>query len=78
MSCVGECFTGSDLVNGVVCSVRKNGDRIAIWTNSCEREQMEAIGLYFKEACGFTEDDRFKFEAHPKDSHGKSRELYSV
>ena len=68
MTAVGECLPQwSDQVCGAVCSVRKSNDRIALWIGTCDREKAESIGRFFKNACGLGEEERIKFEAHPKE-----------
>jgi translation initiation factor 4E len=68
MNSIGECHPEwAGYVCGAVCSVRKANDRISLWIGTCEREKAESIGKFFKAACGFTDEDRIKFEAHPKE-----------
>jgi translation initiation factor 4E len=40
MACIGETLEYSEDVCGVVASVKKNEYRMAIWTKTCENEEM--------------------------------------
>lgn len=67
MCCIGEIAKESPEICGIVCSVRKSQDRIAIWLSSGDKEKCEAIGASFKDACQLDAKDMIKFEMHPRE-----------
>jgi translation initiation factor 4E len=71
---LGEQFTYNDDISGAVISIRKAGDRIAVWTRSCEdKEKTLKTGMEFKKILGCTE--RLGFQSHVDTAVKNSRLL---
>lgn len=62
LSLIGETLDGGDVVTGVVCSLRRPNNRIAIWTSSCETEPTVRVAKALKKALGFKQ--KMNFTAH--------------
>eukprot|EP01113_Clastostelium_recurvatum_P000619 TRINITY_DN1028_c0_g1_i1.p1 TRINITY_DN1028_c0_g1~~TRINITY_DN1028_c0_g1_i1.p1 ORF type:complete len:225 (-),score=32.59 TRINITY_DN1028_c0_g1_i1:50-724(-) len=51
LACIGESFEHSEEVMGVVVNVRRNGDRVSVWTaNAANEVAVKSIGVTLREA----------------------------
>ncbi|KYQ92672.1 eukaryotic translation initiation factor 4E [Tieghemostelium lacteum] len=48
MACVGETFDSGDEICGIVYNARSSGDKISVWTKSCNEKSSKEIGFSFK------------------------------
>jgi len=56
LAVIGSHFEDSEEIMGCVVSVRKNGDRIALWTRDASNEETcLRIGRQFRDALGLTQ-----------------------
>eukprot|EP01125_Pyxidicula_operculata_P008410 TRINITY_DN2821_c0_g1_i1.p1 TRINITY_DN2821_c0_g1~~TRINITY_DN2821_c0_g1_i1.p1 ORF type:complete len:203 (+),score=27.59 TRINITY_DN2821_c0_g1_i1:36-644(+) len=65
LSCIGCSYDDEDEICGVVISIRKGKNKIALWTKSCDKDKMERIGEQFREQLGL--EYKIGFYSH-KDS----------
>eukprot|EP01087_Luapelamoeba_hula_P005925 TRINITY_DN1599_c0_g1_i1.p1 TRINITY_DN1599_c0_g1~~TRINITY_DN1599_c0_g1_i1.p1 ORF type:complete len:255 (-),score=58.98 TRINITY_DN1599_c0_g1_i1:181-945(-) len=67
LACVGEAFgdEGEEEVCGCVVSIRKNADRISLWTKNAHKEfEIMAIGRHFKRALELPEGTIVGYSSH--------------
>ncbi|KAJ3071160.1 hypothetical protein HDU98_005736 [Podochytrium sp. JEL0797] len=65
LSVIGECFEDADEVLGCVVSVRRNGNRLAVWTKSFnDGDKCVRVGNEWKAALGYAPEDQIGFQAH--------------
>eukprot|EP01103_Thecamoeba_quadrilineata_P012821 TRINITY_DN3402_c0_g1_i1.p1 TRINITY_DN3402_c0_g1~~TRINITY_DN3402_c0_g1_i1.p1 ORF type:complete len:241 (-),score=33.52 TRINITY_DN3402_c0_g1_i1:99-821(-) len=66
LSCIGEGFldTYNEEICGCVVSVRKNQDRITLWTRSLNESAVVSIGKSFKKALELNDCVVLGFQAH--------------
>ena len=78
LGCVGEIL--GEQVCGVVLSVRKAQDRIAIWTrDSKDSEACEKIGRMWKELAEIPADIKIGYQSHDDAAKGHGTEdLYTA
>lgn len=69
LSVIGETIEKDEdnEVNGVVFNVRKSNVKIGLWTKSCDKEKLTAIGETFKKVLKLSDEDKIEFISH-KDS----------
>ncbi len=71
----------SDQITGVVVSMRRGTDRIAIWTKTTDEAICKRIGAFWKKVLGGDEVkiDKIGFMSHESQKHGsKSKEMYEL
>jgi hypothetical protein len=73
LACVGEGLEDSDsdvaLVCGTVLSVRKQADRLAVWTRAAPEEQIMAVGRKFQAALAdHIKGDQITFNYYPHEA----------
>lgn len=83
MAMTGEAFTHPDDVCGAVVSVRKQGDKISLWTRTAaDKDICIKLGQQFKQLLGVARDPEFKlvYQAHSdslqNDSSYGNRPMY--
>ncbi|KAI9205532.1 putative eukaryotic initiation factor 4E [Polychytrium aggregatum] len=80
--CVGAMLPDYDQVNGVVISIRRQQDRIALWTATNEKDACERSGRQLKRVLELPENVRIGFQAHAdaaaKNSSFANDDLYTV
>ncbi|KAJ3335980.1 hypothetical protein HDU83_009761, partial [Entophlyctis luteolus] len=65
LSVIGESFEDAGEVVGAVVSVRRHGNRLAVWTMSFDNgDKCKRIGLAWKAALGYAEEEKIGFQAH--------------
>ena len=63
LACIGNQFADDDIICGVVVSVRKHAERIALWTKSDEIDTVSRIRDEWVHILGCEKDD-FVFQIH--------------
>jgi len=65
LACVGEAFDDENDICGAVISLRKGGDKIALWTRSSSNEAAtKRIGRAFKAALELPDDQVIGYQSH--------------
>ena len=65
LAVIGETIDEDDSqINGVVLSIRKGGNKFALWTKSEDKEPLTKIGAKFKTVLKLTEDGLLEFYPH--------------
>jgi len=65
LACIGESFEDDSEICGVVVSVRKTGDRLAIWTKNSNNEMAQKrIGAQFKKVLDLPDKITIGFTSH--------------
>lgn len=66
MAVVGEQFEGlGDQICGVICSVRRKGDKVALWTKDASRDDINLrIGNILKAKLDLPDSEQLKYEVH--------------
>lgn len=65
LAVIGETIDEDESqINGVVLSIRKNGNRFALWTKSEDKEPLSKIGARFKQVLKLTGDGMLEFFPH--------------
>ncbi|KAJ1547862.1 hypothetical protein HK096_010253 [Nowakowskiella sp. JEL0078] len=84
LACIGEEFEESDEICGLVMSVRKTQDRIALWTRTAaDKEKTESIGMIlirrkFKEILQWPDTSLVGYQSHDSQNQRQAKDLYSV
>lgn len=84
LAAIGEDFdVYSDQICGCVCSSRKKGDRISLWTKEAsDEEACKSIGARFKQIAGLPADEFIGYQLHEVSiKHNRSfqtRDRYKV
>ncbi|KAJ1553645.1 translation initiation factor eIF4E [Nowakowskiella sp. JEL0078] len=77
LACIGEYFTSVNEICGIVVSLRKIGDRVALWTRNSQSESItKMIGVQLKSFLGIIDDAYIGYKLHTE-VNGKE-DLYSV
>eukprot|EP01130_Rhizamoeba_saxonica_P004549 TRINITY_DN1856_c0_g1_i1.p1 TRINITY_DN1856_c0_g1~~TRINITY_DN1856_c0_g1_i1.p1 ORF type:complete len:224 (+),score=37.79 TRINITY_DN1856_c0_g1_i1:94-672(+) len=81
LGCIGGGYSHAEELCGIVVSVRKRGDKIALWTKSCDNEEIcLSIGREFKSS--LETDKGLSFQAHQDalrhDSSFNNEALYKI
>jgi len=65
LACIGEAFQEDNEVNGIVVSIRKPGDRLALWTKTATNEAAQkSIGGTFKRVLELPENAVVGYQCH--------------
>lgn len=65
LAVIGETIDEEDSqINGVVLSIRKGGNKFALWTKSEDKEPLTKIGMKFKQVLKIEEDGLLEFYPH--------------
>ena len=65
LAVIGETIDEDDSqINGVVLSIRKGGNKFALWTKSEDKEPLLRIGGKFKQVLKLTDDGHLEFFPH--------------
>jgi len=65
LAVIGETMDASgDEICGVVVSIRKSQDRIALWLKSCKKDVCVRIGKRWKKALQVTDKTTLKYQSH--------------
>ncbi|KAI9350165.1 putative eukaryotic initiation factor 4E [Obelidium mucronatum] len=83
LSVIGENFEDADEILGAVVSVRRHGNRIALWTKSYnDGEKCIRVGTAWKKALNYTAEEVLGFQAHTDamahNSSFANKDRYSV
>ncbi|KAJ3038342.1 hypothetical protein HDV00_000763 [Rhizophlyctis rosea] len=83
LACVGEAFPDQDEVCGAVVSIRKQQDRISLWTRSAlDEDKQRRTGEQWKRSLGLGEGDKIGYQAHSdalrKNSSFSNSDMYVV
>jgi len=74
LACIGESFEDDSEICGVVVSVRKTGDRIALWTKNSNNEMAQKrIGQQFKKVLELPDNLTIGFTSHADSIKSGSR-----
>ncbi|KAJ3003156.1 hypothetical protein HKX48_001926 [Thoreauomyces humboldtii] len=74
LACVGESFPASDEICGAVISLRKQANRIALWTKDALNEDAaKACGAHWKEVLQLPETDNIGYQSHNEALQKNSR-----
>jgi len=65
LALIGETLDVEDDICGAVCSRRKNGDKIAVWTKTKNNEELiMAIGRHSRAVLGLPPEIQLKYQVH--------------
>ncbi|KAI8816696.1 putative eukaryotic initiation factor 4E [Fimicolochytrium jonesii] len=65
LACVGENFPDSDEICGAVVSIRKQQDRLALWTrNALKEDETKAAGTIWKTVLQLPDSETIGYQAH--------------
>ncbi|CCD26156.2 translation initiation factor eIF4E NDAI_0G03790 [Naumovozyma dairenensis CBS 421] len=65
LAVIGETIDEEESeINGVVLSIRKGGNKFALWTKSENEQALRNIGAKFKQVLKLTEDGHLEFYPH--------------
>lgn len=64
LSCIGDTLGNVELIVGICVSVRKKGDKLAIWTKAGDDDEILKIGRAFKDVCGIPKSLRIEYKTH--------------
>jgi len=74
LACIGESFEDDGEICGVIVSVRKTGDRLALWTKSSNNElAQKRIGTQFKKVLELPDNLTIGFTPHADSMKSGSR-----
>lgn len=81
LACIGEQFTESDDVCGIVVSVRTKQDRISLWTKTASNEAAQiSLGKQFRQFLEIPDQERIGYLSHydAKNLDRKAKDKYTV
>lgn len=83
LACIGESLEAAEadgcLVCGTVLSVRKQADRLAIWTRAAPEEQILAVGRKFQAALSeYMKGDQITFNYFTHEAAGAATKSKNV
>jgi translation initiation factor 4E len=64
LACIGDTLGNGEMVCGIIVSIRKKEDRLAIWTESAkDKDEIMNIGYDFKSSCEL-DGVKLEFKTH--------------
>lgn len=79
LACIGEQFTNSDEICGVVVNIRPKQDKVCLWTKTASNEAAQtSIGKQFKEFLEFGEKCGYLAHNDAKAGGSKSKDRYTI
>ncbi|KAI8585701.1 translation initiation factor eIF 4e-like domain-containing protein [Geranomyces variabilis] len=83
LACIGESFNNSEEICGAVVSIRKQQDRIALWTkHALDSDAATAAGGHWKSILQLPDADKIGYQAHSdalrKNSSFSNQDMYTV
>ncbi|KAJ3003685.1 hypothetical protein HKX48_001638 [Thoreauomyces humboldtii] len=79
LACVGESFSTPDEICGAVVSVRKQGDRIGLWTKDALNEEgTRSVGAHWKQVLQLADEETIGYQPHSEALKKNSSDMYQV
>jgi len=79
LACIGEQFTESDEVCGVVVNMRAKQDKICLWTKTAANEAVQvSVGKQFKEFLEYDQKIGFLSHSDAKNFDRKAKDRYTI
>ncbi|KND04093.1 uncharacterized protein SPPG_08940 [Spizellomyces punctatus DAOM BR117] len=83
LAAIGETFPDSDEICGIVVSIRKQQDRLSLWTKSAlDEDKCRASGQHWKGVLGLGDGEKIGYQAHSdalrKNSSFSNQDMYTV
>ena len=79
---IGEQYTNGDDICGMAVNIRKNADRLCMWTKTASNEATQiSLGKQFKEVLGLDSTVTMGFVSHEqakKENKSNQKDTYTV
>uniref|UniRef100_A0A6B2LI50 EIF-4F 25 kDa subunit n=1 Tax=Arcella intermedia TaxID=1963864 RepID=A0A6B2LI50_9EUKA len=79
LACIGNCFEDEEEVLGLVVNVRKNNDKICLWTrNARDKERTTRIGQQLKDSIGYRTRIQYLSHSDSMSANASYRPIYEI